>query len=136
MGGAAVPLLAVINASYGQAIGHVLFAAMTLSLVASATLVALVIIAGGTLPTMETIKTIPLWQFTAGLFFVVYVVCITAAAPRIGLGNAIILVVVAQILVAATIDHFGLFGTAVQHITWPRTAGIVCLCIGVFLARS
>ena len=44
------------------------------------------------------------WHYTAGCFFAIYVVSITFVAPKIGLGNAIILVVVAQIFTAEELE--------------------------------
>lgn len=133
-GGAAVPFLAVINASFGQQIGSVWLAALTLCVVAFVSILAVAAVSG--LPALSAALAGKWWHYTAGCFFAVYVVSITFVAPRIGLANAIILVVVAQIFTAVTIDHFGLFGTQVQKLDWKRALGVVFLIVGVVLARS
>lgn len=134
--GIAVPILASINAAYGQAIGNVTIASLTLVCVASLTVLAVIILSGTPLPDVAVFKKAAWWHFTAGCFIAYYVLSITFVAPRFGVGNAIIFVVVAQIFTAVTIDHFGLFGAAVQTLDWRRALGILLLMIGVALAKS
>lgn len=134
--GIAVPILASINAAYGQAIGNVNYASLTLPVVAFLTILLIIVVTRTEPPTLAEFGQASWWHFTAGCFFTVYVVAITFVAPKIGVGNAIIFVVVAQIFTAVTIDHFGLFNAAVQHLDWKRALGIVFLIVGVALARS
>lgn len=136
LGGVAVPFLASINAAYGQAIGNVYWASITLCLVAIATILAITLFNGTPIPTRAQIGQASWWHFAAGCFFTVYVVSITWVAPKIGVGNAIIFVVVAQIFTAVIIDHFGLFGAAVQSLDWKRALGVMLLVAGVALAKS
>lgn len=136
LGGAAVPFLAAINAAYGTAIGNVPYAALTLCAVAFLTVLGTIVASGTAMPTMDALKGASWWHFAGGCFFAVYVVSITFVAPKIGLANAIILVVVAQIFTAVLIDHFGLMGAAVQKLDWTRALGVVFLIAGVWLARS
>lgn len=136
IGGMAVPVLAAINAAYGQAIGSVHWASLTLCAVAALSIVFVWLLSGAPMPTAEAFGRASWWHFFAGCFFMIYVVSITYVAPKIGLANAIILVVVAQIFTATLIDHFGLFGAAVQALDWKRSLGIVLLIAGVALARS
>ena len=67
------------------------------------------------------------WQAT--------LLAITPLAPRLGVGNAIRLVVTGQIVAAIIIDHVGAFGAVVQRFTMGRTIGVVSAVIGVMLAR-
>ncbi len=134
VGGAAVPFLASINAAYGQQIGSVWLAGMTLCVVAFISVAAVGAVAG--LPSLTSVAGGKWWHYTAGCFFAVYVVSITFVAPKIGLANAIILVVVAQIFTAVIIDHFGLLGQKVTPIDWKRALGVAFLIVGVALARS
>ena len=136
LGGVAVPFLAAINAAYGQSIGNVHWASMTLCFVAFVTILVVALFSGTANPPVAAMTNANWWHFAAGCFFAIYVVAITYVAPKIGIANAIILVVVAQIFTAVLIDHFGLFGTAVQHLDWKRGLGIVFLIVGVALARS
>ena len=60
----------------------------------------------------------------------------TFIAPKFGVGNAIFFVLVGQLVSAATIDHFGLFGALRSAIDLKRTAGIALMIAGVYLARK
>ncbi|MEP1443067.1 MAG: DMT family transporter [Hyphomicrobiales bacterium] len=136
LAGVAVPILASINSAFGQTIGNVHWASLTLCVVAFITILVVTISSGVATPSLATFQQASWWHFFGGSFFAVYVVLITFVAPKIGLGNAIIFVVVAQIFTAVTIDHFGLMGAAVQQLDWKRALGIVFLIVGVALARS
>lgn len=136
MAGAVVPFLASINATFGQAIGNVWWASMALCVVAFATILAVAVVTGSGLPDLSAFEGASWWHVTAGCFFTVYIVSMTFVAPRIGLGNAIVLVIVAQIVTAVVIDHFGWLGAAVTPLDWKRALGVAFLIAGVLLARS
>jgi bacterial/archaeal transporter family-2 protein len=134
--GAAVPFLAAINAAFGRAVGSVYGASLVLCVVAFATIAGVSLATGSGLPGTSAFAGASWWHVTGGCFFTIYIVSMTFVAPRIGLGNAIVLVVVAQIATAVLIDHFGLLGAAVTPLDWKRTLGMALLIAGVVLARS
>lgn len=136
MAGVAVPILASINAGLGQAIRNAWWASMVLCVVAFATILGISLASGSGLPDPSVLARASWWHLLAGCFFTVYIVSITFVAPRIGLGNAIVLVIVAQIVTAVLIDHFGLLGATVTPIDWKRALGVAFLIAGVLLARS
>lgn len=136
LAGMAVPFLASINAAFGQAIGNVWWASMVLCAVAFATIAGVSLATGAGLPGPSSFAGASWWHLAAGCFFTVYIVSMTFVAPRIGLGNAIVLVIAAQVVTAVVIDHFGLLGAAVHPLDWKRTLGIAFLVAGVMLARS
>ena len=72
----------------------------------------------------------------AGLFLAFYVLSITAIAPKFGVGNAIFFVLVGQLLSAATIDHFGLFGAQPVPLSWSRLCGLLLMATGVGLTQK
>lgn len=136
VGGVAVPVLAAINAAYGQALGSVHFAALTLCIVAFLSISLVALATASPIPSVNGLSGIRWWHFAGGCFFAIYIVSITYVAPKIGIGNAIMLVVVAQILTAVTIDHFGFFETRIIPLDWKRLLGICLLILGMALARS
>lgn len=79
---------------------------------------------------------IPPQYFFGGVFVAFYALSVTYAAPKIGVGNAIMFVLLGQLIAAATIDHFGLMGALRSPITLQRAAGIACMVVGVVLARK
>ena len=69
------------------------------------------------------------------LFVAFYVIAVTFIAPKFGVGNAIFFVLVGQLISAAVIDHFALFGSLRFPVDARRFAGIALMVAGVWLAR-
>ncbi|MEM1299821.1 MAG: DMT family transporter [Pseudomonadota bacterium] len=132
--GFAVPVMAAINASLGRSLGSPLLAVAVLCAVASCTTICLLLAGSSTL----SIRTWPAntVSYLGGVLFVLYIGSITYSAPRIGLGNAVFLVLLGQLACAALIDHFGWFGTVTSPITGKRALGLGFMAIGVYLARA
>ncbi len=75
----------------------------------------------------------PSYALTAGLLGLVIVSSIGYATARLGTVAALTVVLAAQFIVSALIDHFGLFGAAVRPLSLIRLAGIGALLVGVWL---
>jgi transporter family-2 protein len=133
--GALIPAQAAANAALSRSIGgNVPFAAMMLFMVGVAATGLAVLASGKGLPQMDELREAPWWSYTGGLIVGFYVLIITFIAPRLGVGNAIALVVTGQVLAAVTIDHFGLMRSLTIHLSPTRLIGVVLMAVGVFLA--
>jgi bacterial/archaeal transporter family-2 protein len=130
--GLGIPIMAAMNAGLGVRMGNPNLAAFILFLVAATTTGAALLIAG---PRGPVNFNVPPYLFLGGLCVAFYVLCATWAAPTIGLGNAILLVLLGQMASAAAIDHFGLFGALQTMLTVKRTLGIILMTLGLYLAR-
>ena len=132
--GIGIPTMAALNAGLGGRIGSPIAAGLILSVVGGLVCAAVLVF---TLPGSRiNLLAAPPQFYAGGALMAFYVLSITIAAPRIGIGNAVFFVLLGQLVAAATIDHFGLFGSVVTPITVRRTAGIAVMAIGVFLARK
>ena len=78
-------------------------------------------------------RAVPWYALTAGALGLVIVGTIGYTVPRLGLATAFTVIVAAQFVVAALIDHFGLLGAAVRPVELSRLAGIGVLILGVWL---
>jgi transporter family-2 protein len=88
------------------------------------------------LPTARGFSGVPWWSYAAALGVVFYVLSVTWSAPRIGVGNAIFFVLLGQLIAAAAIDHFGLFGALKTTLTMKRALGLLVMALGVYLAKK
>ena len=79
------------------------------------------------------VREIPWYTWSAGLLGLVIVGGIGYAAPRLGLSRTIIVSVAAQLITAALIDHFGLFGSAQRSLDLARISGFALAFGGVWL---
>jgi len=132
--GIGIPVLAALNAALGRTIGSPAAAATILFIVAFA--VALVAALLTNAQGFAKLAAAPRHLFLAGVLIAFYVLSITWIAPTMGVGNAVFFVLLGQLISAATIDHFGLFGAQVSSLTWTRAAGIALMAAGVFVTQK
>jgi len=92
--------------------------------------VAMIVYRGGNL---KAVQTVPWYSLSAGLVGLVIVGTISYTVPRLGLSKAFTIIVAAQFIVAALLDHYGLLGAAVRPMDLSRLAGMVLLVTGVWL---
>ena len=135
MVGALIPVQAATNAAMSRAIGSVAITSLALFAVGLVVVAAWAIVIREPLPSLETLRQVPAYGWLGGFIVASYVTSITFLAPRLGVGNAIRLVVTGQIVAAVTIDHVGAFGAVVHRLTIGRAIGAVLMIIGVILAR-
>jgi transporter family-2 protein len=132
--GMGIPVTAALNAGLGQHIGSPVAASAILFGV-GLVMTALVLAVAG-LPPRGVFSGLSPWYYAAALGVVLYVLSVTWSAPRIGIGNAIFFVLLGQLVAAAAIDHFGLFGAAKTTITLQRAIGLLVMAVGVYLAKK
>lgn len=131
--GIGIPIMAALNSNLGAQIanptaaGFILFA-VGLALTGTATTLI-------GFPRLSDFTDIPLAYFFGGFFVAFYVLSITWVAPRIGVGNAVFLVLLGQLASAAAIDHYGFLGATQSIITLRRATGIAFIAVGIYLAR-
>ena len=132
--GAGIPLMAALNAGLGLRLGNPIPAVFVLFLIALA--ITAVLVLTNPLPSKAEIIAVPVHYYLGGVFVAFYVLSITWIAPKIGLGNAIFIVLFGQLVAAATIDHFGLFNVPKAPIATARIVGIGLMVIGIYLAKK
>ena len=133
--GALIPIQAATNAAMSRAIGSVALTSLSLFAIGFVVVAIWAIVIGGPLPSLETLRHVPAYGYFGGFIVASYVIAISFLAPRLGVGNAIRLVVTGQIVAAVAIDHAGAFGAVVQRLTMGRAIGAVLMIVGVILAR-
>ncbi len=132
--GIGIPILAALNAALGARIGSPAAAATVLFVVAFVAALATMVATSGP-RALATLPSQPAHLFAAGLLIAFYVLSITWVAPQFGVGNAVFFVLLGQLISAALIDHFGLFGAQQSALTATRAAGIAVMAAGVALTQ-
>ena len=131
--GLGIPILASLNSALGQFIGSPVVAVIVLLGVAFIT-ICLISLTTNNLPITKLIEA-PKHLFIAGFFVVFYMLSVTAIAPHFGIGNAIFFVLLGQLISAAFIDHFALFGSSGSALTLTRATGLALMSLGVWLTQ-
>ena len=133
LAGLGIPVMAALNGGLGAKLQNPMLAATILfgvGLIASLGL--LIAFNGFSISPQKT--TIAFSSYLGGLFIVFYIFSITWIAPKFGVGNAVIFVLLGQIISVAIIDHFSLMGAIHHPISLQRAAGLILMSVGVFLA--
>lgn len=132
--GIGIPVLAALNAALGTRLGTPVAAAAILFVVALISTLA--VLAFDQPKAVLAASTAPKHLFLAGCLVAFYVLTITAVAPKFGVGNAVFFVLLGQLISAAAIDHFGLFGAQISPLSLTRTFGIALMAAGVFVTQQ
>jgi len=132
--GMGIPVTAALNSVLGTHLNSPV-AASTILFGIGFALTAIILAFVG-LPQGSAFSGVPLWSYAAVLGVIAYVLSVTWSAPRIGVGNAIFFVLLGQLIAAATIDHFGLFGALKTELTARRAVGLLVMTVGVYLAKK
>lgn len=133
LAGVGIPLLAALNAALGVRIGSPWSATVVLFTVALCCALVVSILTGP--GALAKVSAAPKHLLLAGTLVAFYVMSITFVAPRFGVGNAIFFVLLGQLVSAATIDHFGMFGARVSPLTLTRAGGIAVMAVGLWLTQ-
>ncbi len=78
----------------------------------------------------------PAWLWIGGLLSVYIVLAITVGPPRIGVAATVGIVIAGNLVMAALIDRYGLFGQDVIPIDRWRLLGLVLVAAGAALLLS
>ncbi|WP_372611347.1 DMT family transporter [Aquicoccus sp.] len=132
--GIGIPVLAALNAQLGQRLGSPFAAGVILFVVALCAGIVVLLLTGPA-PILKAPQ-VPRHLFLAGLLVAFYILSITFVAPRFGVGNAVFFVLLGQLISAAAIDHFGLFGAQISPLSLARAGGITLMAAGVWLTQQ
>ena len=133
LAGIGIPLLAALNAALGQRLGSPVSAAVMLFCVALVCALAVWLVTGAR--GVAGAVTAPRHLYLAGVLIAFYVLSVTFIAPKFGVGNAVFFVLLGQLISAAAIDHFGLFGARVSPLNLTRALGIATMVLGVWITQ-
>src|SRR6516225_3557898 len=107
--GALIPIQAATNAAFSKSSGTPLITGLMVFIVGLVGMLLFILLSRTPFPARHQLTSAPLYGYLGGIIVATYVVMITILVPKIGVGPAIGLIVVGQIICAVTIDHFGLF---------------------------
>lgn len=133
--GIGIPLLAALNAGLGKSLGSPIAASAVLFCVALV-MTGFILIVSGEIPKLARLPLTPKQFLFGGFFVAFYVLSVTFIAPKFGVGNAVFFVLIGQMISAASIDHFGLFGAQLSPLSLTRAGGIGLMAVGVWLTQQ
>ena len=132
--GIGIPVMAAMTSSLGKHLGSPVAASAFAFFIAFC--IALLALVFADKSFVKQIPSVPKYFLVAGAFIAFYVLSISFVAPHFGIGNAIFFVLVGQMLSAAIIDHYGLFGAQINQLSVTRTLGIFVMVFGIWLTQK
>lgn len=132
LGGAILPLQALINARLGGIMNGPVWAATISFAVGTTGLFAYLLVLRIPFPTSAQAATVPAWAWLGGLLGAFYVVAATTTVPKLGAAAMISLVILGQMAASLLLDHFGVL-TSSHPITLARAVGVAMLFGGAML---
>jgi bacterial/archaeal transporter family-2 protein len=133
--GAGIPFMATLNGLLAGQLGGSKPAALCLFAVGLIFTAILHAIYDRSALSIDRIIHAPPHLFLGGIIVASYILSVTALAPRFGVGNTILFVMLAQIVSSTAIDHFGFFGISIRPLNLMRTAGVLLVMLGVVLTQ-
>ena len=134
LAGIGIPIMAAMTSALGKHLGSPVAASAFAFFTAFCIALLALMIADKSF--VKQIPSAPKYLFVAGTFIAFYVLSISFVAPHFGIGNAIFFVLLGQLLSAAIIDHYGLFGAQINNLSMMRVSGILFMVFGVWLTQN
>lgn len=73
----------------------------------------------------------PKLYLSSAFFGIVFLTIMPLVIPKIGVTNALVMVIIGQLLCGLIIDHFGLFGSQIIQLDIKKLIGIIFLCLSL-----
>lgn len=134
--GMMIPFQSAMNAQLGKALQSPYYAALTVFAVAAIGLLIYIAASRYAIPSAQQFSAAPKWSYLGGILGGAYILLIVICAPKLGIGNVTVLVLLGQILSAIVIDQFGLLNSVVHSLNWQRIVGVILMIAGVYLVKK
>lgn len=136
LAGVMIPFQSAMNAQLGKALQSPYYSSLVVFIVAALGISIYILASRFVLPTTTQFTSAPKWSYLGGVLGGTYILLIVITAPKLGIGNVTVMVLLGQVLAAVIIDQFGLLGATIHHINWQRLVGVALLIIGVYLIKK
>lgn len=135
LAGAFIPLIGILNARVGKALGEPIYATVVVFGVAILLALLMCLVFGRAGPLTQNLQQLRPIDCGAGFIVAFYVISATMLAPKIGVANFIVMAVSSQILFSLIIDHFGFFGAPIKPVNVTQLCGVVLLLVGLAMTQ-
>ena len=73
----------------------------------------------------------PWWKLIGGVLGAVVVFTTVLLAPKLGITAMLFFIIVGQLIMATTIDHFGLIGMPIREVNITKLIGLIIVAFGL-----
>jgi transporter family-2 protein len=133
LAGLGIPVMAAMNANLGVQLNSPILSTVILFIIGLIATCIVLLLFGLPLTLPQSLPAPTL--FLGGLFVAFYIFTITWISPRFGVANAILFVLLGQMVAALIIDHLGLFNASPISINLTKIIGLTFMVLGIFLIK-
>ena len=134
--GALIPVQASTTAAFSKVTGNAISTALVVFITGLIVVSTYALFTRTPVPSVEQLKSAPLYGYAGGFIVAFYVIIITIVTPKLGVGPAIGLIITGQIISAVIIEHYGLFGAAIREMDLKRIGGTLLMIAGIYLVMK
>lgn len=134
VGGIFLAVQGGFNAQLGVQLKSPLMATLVAFICSALFAVVLISLTGKSIPTISSIRAIPMYLwFSGALFSVVGISLYYYSIPRLGMASMISLGLFGQLLFSVIAGHFGWFGMPPTPISFTKVLGVLAMTAGILL---
>jgi transporter family-2 protein len=133
--GSLLPIQATINAQVGALLRNPFYGTFVNFLVGTVGVTILLALLRPQLPTLQEVSAVPFYYYLGGLIGIMLVTTLVITVPKIGATNALMALVVGQMLISIIIDHNGWLGVPENAASPSRLTGAALLLLGLYLIQ-
>ena len=136
LAGCMIPFQSAMNAGLGKSLQSPYYSALTVFITAFIGIGIYILATRQLIPELAQFTNAPKWSYLGGILGGIYILMIVLLAPKLGMGNVTVMVLLGQVVAAIIIDHFGLLGATVHLINWKRLVGVCLMIAGIFMVKK
>ena len=122
---------AAINSQLGQSLNQQPLLAALVSFLVGTVFLIIVVGVKGQLGTIALMPEQPWWKWVGGLMGAFMVCASIILAPKLGVANMLLFIIIGQLLAGLLIDHFGLMNMPVKPVDASKLIGIGLMVLGL-----
>ncbi len=124
-----------VNARLGLMLSNTLLATSIALLTSAAITLITFFITVKQYPSIDQIKTIPIYWFFGGIFSFSALALFYYVIPKLGISTVVTFGLTGQLIFASIAAHYGWFGMPVELLSLKKIIGMIIMISGVFLIK-
>lgn len=134
--GVAVTFQGPINTNLAQSLKSNNMATFMAFFVGTIILAIYILIIREPIPTLTMFRQAPWWSYLGAVTGIIYVFSVIIVFDKLGASSSMVLLILAQIVTALLLDHFGILGVPKKPINIYKIVGLVLMVSGVYLINK
>lgn len=131
--GSLLSIQAAVNSQLGKALDNQPLMAAFISFLVGTILLFSIVLIKGQFGLISLMPQQTWWKWTGGLMGAFLVCSSIIVAPKVGVANMLLFIIIGQLLAGLFIDHFGLINMPVKPIDLSKVIGIVVMVVGLLV---